>query len=159
MWIIFCFITKSVGLYATNSAETNKFILGDCKANILVVEEESTVEAIRPFWNDLPNLKKIIVWGEKKSDILYSNLVLRWEDVMSLGDDLDDDPLLERQKNMAINQCCVLIYTSGTTGNPKGNAIMLWQVVHVALINLWYPSYIPNRCYRVIAWRLYFRKT
>ena len=80
------------------------------------------VEAIRPFWNDLPNLKKIVVWGEKKSDTLYSNLVLRWEDIMDLGNDFDDDPLVARQKNMAINQCCILIYTSGTTGNPKGNA-------------------------------------
>ena len=79
------------------------------------------VEAIRPFWNELPNLKKIIVWGEKESETLYSNLVLRWEDVMSLGNDLDDKQLLERWKNMAINQCCILIYTSGTTGNPKGN--------------------------------------
>ena len=111
---------QSVGLYATNSAETNKFILEDCKANVLVVEEEAMVEAIRPFWNELPNLKKIIVWGEKESETLYSNLVLRWEDVMSLGNDLDDKPLLERWKNMAINQCCILIYTSGTTGNPKG---------------------------------------
>ena len=85
-----------------------------------MVEEEAMVEAIRPFWNNLPNLKRIIVWGEKRSKTLYSNLVLRWEDVMKMGNDLDDDPILLRQKNMAINQCCVLIYTSGTTGNPKG---------------------------------------
>ena len=65
-------------MYATNSAETNKFILEDCKANILVVEEESMVEAIRPFWNDLPNLKKIIVWGEQRSKTLYSNLVFQF---------------------------------------------------------------------------------
>ena len=113
-----------MGLYATNNAETNKFILEDCKANILVIEDEKSAEAILPLWAGLPNLKKIIVWGTKTSDNLYNDKIQRWEDMMELGIDQDlqerDVPILKRQENMAINQCCVLIYTSGTTGNPKG---------------------------------------
>jgi long-chain-fatty-acid--CoA ligase ACSBG len=84
------------------------------------------VNAIKPYWNKLSELKKIVVWGEKISDSLYSNDILRWEDVMNLGmvESLFNFPVLDRQKNMAINQCCVLIYTSGTTGNPKGAKIV-----------------------------------
>ena len=93
----------------------------DCKANILVVEEERTVNAILPYWDQLPHLKKIIIWGDKSSETLYSNDVLRWENVMQLGMEENNFSVLERQNGMAINQCCVLIYTSGTTGNPKGN--------------------------------------
>ena len=80
------------------------------------------MNAIKPYWNELLELKKIVVWGEKISDSLYSNDILRWDDVMKLGnvEKLYNFPIIERQKNMAINQCCVLIYTSGTTGNPKG---------------------------------------
>ena len=63
------------------------------------------------------------MWGEKSADIEYSSSILRWEDMIEMGKDYIDLPILERQKNMAINQCCVLIYTSGTTGNPKGTWI------------------------------------
>ena len=87
------------------------------------MEEERTASAILPFWNGLPYLKKIIVWGEKSADIEYSGSILRWEDMIEMGKDHIDLPIFERQKNMAINQCCVLIYTSGTTGNPKGTWI------------------------------------
>ena len=63
------------------------------------------------------------MWGEKSADIEYSSSILRWEDMIEMGKDYIDLPIFERQKNMAINQCCVLIYTSGTTGNPKGTWI------------------------------------
>ena len=108
-------------MYSTNNAEVNAFILKDCRANILVVEDERTVKAILPYWESLPHLKKIIVWGDKVLDTLYSKDILRWENVMQLGMEEQNFSVLGRQKNMAINQCCVLIYTSGTTGNPKGS--------------------------------------
>jgi long-chain-fatty-acid--CoA ligase ACSBG len=122
-------------LYGTNNAEANKFILEDCKANILVVEEERTVNAILPYWDDLPHLKKIIIWGDKVSETVYSKDVLRWENVMQLGMEENNVSVLERQKDMAINQCCVLIYTSGTTGNPKGSAKLYFVVVTSYMYN------------------------
>ena len=81
------------------------------------------MQYILPYWNSLPHLKKIVVWGDKALEDLYTKDVLRWEDLMKLGQEMNHFPVLERQKNMAINQCCVLIYSSGTTGNPKGNLI------------------------------------
>ena len=121
IFVSFSLIIQAAGLYPTNKADTNRFILEDSRANILVAEEEKTVKDILPHWKDLAHLKKIIIWGDKVSDDLYSKDVLRWEDVMKLGQEINNFPVLERQKNMAINQCCILIYTSGTTGNPKGN--------------------------------------
>lgn len=88
-------------------------------ANILVVEDEKMAKAIEPYRNQLPHLKCIIVYDGKVPE--NSNDVISWQDVMRLGkEDNDDGPMLERQKNMSINQCCILVYTSGTTGNPKG---------------------------------------
>ena len=115
---------KTVGLYPTNNAETNKFILEDCKANLLVVESKKTLDELQPYRGQLPNLKKIIVWDDEV--LMDSDDVLSWEDVIKLGmEDTKDEPVLERQRNMTINQCCVLVYTSGTTGNPKGNSIVI----------------------------------
>ena len=115
-----CLHIQAAGLYPTNSAEVNSFILGDCKANFLIVDDERTIIAIDSYLNKLPHLKKIIKWGDPISGT-YDFEVLHWDEVMALGmDDIDDEPVLSRQKSMAINQCCVLVYTSGTTGNPKG---------------------------------------
>ena len=88
-------------------------------ANILVVEDEKMARSIEPYRNQLPHLKCIVVYDGKVSE--NSNDIISWQDVMRLGkEDKDDGPVLERQRNMAINQCAVLVYTSGTTGNPKG---------------------------------------
>ena len=92
-------------------------------ANIIVVETEEMAKSIEPYKKQLPNLKYIIVYDEKVTEI--SNDIISWQDVMRLGkEDKDETQVLERQRNMAINQCCVLIYTSGTTGNPKGKTRM-----------------------------------
>ena len=110
---------QSVGLYPTNTIETNKFILNDCKANILVLDDVKMLGKVEQQRDELPYLKKIILWDEKK--IVTSTLVLNWDDVMKLGaENTDSESIDERQTQMAINQCCVLSYTSGTTGNPKG---------------------------------------
>ena len=45
-------------------------------------------------------------------------------------DDMNDEPVLSRQKSMAINQCCVLVYTSGTTGNPKGKCYVDFDTIY-----------------------------
>ena len=107
------------------NAETILFILEDCKANLLIVDDEKTLKSLYPYWSQLPNLKKIIKWGDPILEtVTYSENVLHWTDVMRQGlDDEDNDVMLKRHKNMAINQCCSLIYTSGTTGNPKGKII------------------------------------
>jgi hypothetical protein len=53
-------VFQAVGLYPTNSSSVNKFILQDCCANILIVEEEKGVNKILSMKKDLPDLKKIV---------------------------------------------------------------------------------------------------
>ena len=127
------------------NADTILFILEDCKANLLIVEDEKTLKALYPYWSQLPNLKKIIKWGDPILEtVTYSENVLHWTDVMRLGmEDEDDEAMLERHKNMAINQCCSLIYTSGTTGNPKGKNVK--KVNELENINVANHS-LPNLC-------------
>ena len=111
-------------MYPTNSPETNKFILNDCKANIVVVENASMMEQILKFKSDLPELRVIIQWSGTTSD--SSSDVMSWKSVMEVGTkNLDNKPVEERHLNMSINECCLLVYTSGTTGTPKGNMLFI----------------------------------
>ena len=91
----------------------------DCKANILVVEDEKMAKTILPHMGKLPHLKKIIQWTGSPSGL--NSDVISWDDAMKIGaEDTNDQPVLKRHSTMAINECCLLVYTSGTTGNPKG---------------------------------------
>jgi long-chain-fatty-acid--CoA ligase ACSBG len=121
------------GLYPTNNAETNKFILEDCMANILVVEDEKMAKSIEPYRNQLPNLKCIIVYDGKVPE--NSNDIISWQDLMRIGkEDTNDDAVLERQRRMAVNECAILVYTSGTTGNPKGVMLSHDNVIWTAKV-------------------------
>jgi len=110
---------KAVGLYPTNSADANKFIINDCECNILVVEDVKALEKMWSIRNDLQTVKKIVVYNDTPDKDKYPD-VLNWAELMEIGKEQTESDLKERLENIAINQCCTLVYTSGTTGNPKG---------------------------------------
>lgn len=106
------------GLYPTNSAETNRYIINDARCQILVVEDETYLKRLYPMRNEFRYLKKIVQYtGVPSSE--YPD-VLSWSQLIDLGLSLPEEPLEGRISQQAINQCCTLVYTSGTTGNPKG---------------------------------------
>ena len=74
--------SQAVGLYPTNNVETNKYILEDCKANILVVEDEKMAKSILPHMGELPHLKKIVQWTGSSSSL--NSDVITWDDVMKM---------------------------------------------------------------------------
>ena len=112
----------ATGIYATNSPQACKYIAKDCKANIIVVEDDKQLQKFLPMVSELPDLKAIIQYdGSKpKADDSVSIPILSWEEMTEIGAKETDDELERRLKAIAINQCCHLCYTSGTTGSPKG---------------------------------------
>ena len=113
------YFQQAVGLYPTNSAEANKFIINDCECNILVVDDEKSLEKMWSLRNELPSVKRIVMYLGKPDKNIYPD-VLSWDELIALGKNQTGEGLEERLANIAINQCCTLVYTSGTTGNPKG---------------------------------------
>ena len=87
-----------MGLYPTNSAEANKFIINDCECNILVVEDVKTLQKLWSIRNEFSNLKKIIVYNETVDKYQYPD-VLSWQDLMQIGKQQkeDENQLLELQ--------------------------------------------------------------
>lgn len=108
----------AVGIYTTNSPEACQYVADNCKANIIVVENQKQLQKILQIEDKLPHLKAIVQYKDalkEKRPNLYS-----WAEFMELGRDEPDAPLDAIISNQKPNQCCTLIYTSGTTGQPKG---------------------------------------
>ncbi|NXU52153.1 ACBG2 ligase, partial [Turnix velox] len=108
----------AVGIYTTNSPEACHYVAENCRANVVVVENQKQLQKILEIQDKLPHLKAIIQYGEElkeKRPNLYS-----WSEFMELGKDYPDDLLQKIIQSQKPNQCCTLIYTSGTTGQPKG---------------------------------------
>lgn len=106
----------AAGIYPTNSAEACKYVLANCKANIVLVEDEKQLAKILQVKDSLPELKQIVQYTGKPS----APGVLSWEELLDIGDGESDRLLEERISQLAPNLCCHLVYTSGTTGPPKG---------------------------------------
>ena len=106
----------ATGIYPTNSPEACKYVLANCKANIVVVEDDKQLAKILNVKDSLPELKHIVQYTGNPS----VEGVLSWREVIDLGAAEYEDELESRISNQAPNMCCHLVYTSGTTGPPKG---------------------------------------
>uniref|UniRef100_A0ABM5EXM3 Long-chain-fatty-acid--CoA ligase ACSBG1 n=1 Tax=Pogona vitticeps TaxID=103695 RepID=A0ABM5EXM3_9SAUR len=95
------------GIYTTSSPEACHYIAHDCRANIIVVENQKQLDKI-----------------------------MQMDKFMELGHEVEDETLDAIIKSQRPNQCCVLIYTSGTTGKPKGAMLshdnITWTSAHAS---------------------------
>ncbi|XP_068722136.1 long-chain-fatty-acid--CoA ligase ACSBG2-like isoform X1 [Montipora capricornis] len=109
----------AAGIYATNTPEACHYVAENCKANVIVVENDNQLKKILQVWDRLPHLKAVVQYtGEIKGEKPAN--VYTWKEFMELSKDVPDETLQARINNLVPNKCCTLIYTSGTTGNPKG---------------------------------------
>ncbi|CAL8306728.1 unnamed protein product [Lota lota] len=108
----------AVGIYTTNSAEACQYVAENCKANVIVVENNKQLQKILQVQDQLPHLKAIIQYKDELKEKKPN--VYTWAEFMELGRDEPDTLLDHVISSQKPNQCCTLIYTSGTTGQPKG---------------------------------------
>ena len=112
------------------SPDACKYIADNCRANVIVVEDNKQLEKILAVKNELPQLKAIVQYTGtpyvKHQEEHSEKLVYSWQEFLDIGSSNNkEEPTLrkeldDRLSKIAVNQCCALIYTSGTTGQPKG---------------------------------------
>jgi len=119
-----------VGVYTTNGPEACKYVAEHSDAEVIVVENKTHLKKYLQVWNELPNIKYIIVYNDTLPADLPANRraqVLTFEDVLKIGarfaKDSKNETLQARKEKQKPGNCCTLVYTSGTTGLPK--AVML----------------------------------
>ncbi|XP_044294935.1 long-chain-fatty-acid--CoA ligase ACSBG1 isoform X1 [Varanus komodoensis] len=122
------------GIYTTSSPEACHYIAQDCRANIIVVENQRQLDKIMQIWDRLPHLKAVVMY--KGPVLLKCPNLYTMDDFMELGNTVQDEELDAVINAQEPNQCCVLIYTSGTTGKPKGVMLshdnITWTSAHAS---------------------------
>lgn len=104
----------SVGIYPTNTPEEVEYVLNDCKARLVIVEDKEQLDKVLEVRGNCSQLNEVYV--------MQADFDLP-EGVLPLSD-LTAAPDLTRVRASADavtpDDLLTLIYTSGTTGEPKG---------------------------------------
>lgn len=82
------------GLYLTNNDETNAYILNDCKANIVVCEDENAAGRVSALKGAIPTLKRVVQCKNRNDGQLQGDVV-SFESLLKIG----------RQLKVMIKRC------------------------------------------------------
>lgn len=115
----------SNGVYTTDSAEQLAYLVNDSDSAFLFVENDEQLDKYMAVRDQVPTLKKVIVFDRKGLRDFQDPMVMFLDELYELGNGIAD---AEEQFSASIEQSRpddirMLIYTSGTTGAPKGAMI------------------------------------
>lgn len=136
-WVITQFATAKAGIVMVNinpayRTHELEYALRQSEAQaLLLLDRFKTSDYVQMFYEVCPEAKesKLGQISSQKLPFLKTAVLLRgerqpgmytWDEVMKMGDGLQDDVLLERQENLDFDDPINIQYTSGTTGFPKG---------------------------------------
>jgi len=107
-----------VPVYATNSAEEAKYVLGHSSARGCFVGTREQLERVLKVKPELPKLEFIVVFDPTGTD---DPNVLTFSGALEKGREHDHSEEFEKRiRAIEPNDLATIIYTSGTTGPPKG---------------------------------------
>jgi long-chain acyl-CoA synthetase len=115
----------SNGVYTTDSAEQLAYLVNDSGSAFLFVENDEQLDKYLTVRDQVPTLKKVIVFDRKGLRDFQDPMVMFLDELYELGNGIAD---AEEQFSASIamsqpDDIRMLIYTSGTTGAPKGAMI------------------------------------
>ncbi|MFN3712727.1 MAG: AMP-dependent synthetase/ligase [Alcanivoracaceae bacterium] len=115
----------SNGVYTTDSAEQLAYLINDSGSAFLFVENDEQLDKYLTIRDQVPTLKKVIVYDRKGLRNFSDPMVMFFDELIALGESIAD---AEERYAASIaasqpDEIRMLIYTSGTTGAPKGAMI------------------------------------
>ena len=115
----------SSGVYTTDSAAQLAYLINDSESAFLFVENDEQLDKYLTVRDQVPTLKKVIVFDRKGLRNFSDPMVMFLDELMSLGESAADAEARFAASIAASqpDEIRMLIYTSGTTGAPKGAMI------------------------------------
>jgi long-chain acyl-CoA synthetase len=118
-----CCGAATSGVYATNAWQQVEYVVENSESKFFFVENEEQLDKWLRFKDNVPNLKKVIVWDTEGLRQFKDPMVMTFDELIEAGRRAaadHPDMFLERIRTIEPQDLSVLIYTSGTTGPPKG---------------------------------------
>nr|WP_219821670.1 long-chain fatty acid--CoA ligase [Sneathiella aquimaris] len=123
---ILCAGGVSSGVYTTDSASQVEYLCKDSTTRYFIAENEEQLDKILEVRDNLPELRKIIVFDMDGLRELDDEMVISIDELYDLGNayhaenpDFWENAISQSKPD----DLAILIYTSGTTGPPKGAMI------------------------------------
>ena len=118
-----CCGAATTGVYATNAWQQVQYVVENSEAKIFFVENEEQLDKWLHFKDQVPKLKKVVVWDTEGLRHFKDPIVMTFEELVESGSKLaaeHPEMFAERIAQIEPDDLSALIYTSGTTGPPKG---------------------------------------
>jgi len=125
----------SVGVYSTNAWPQVEYVVQDSESVFFFVENEEQLDKWFSFRDNVPKLKKVIVWDLEGLKHFKDPMVMAYDELLELGCEVaEKEPKLFENRTATVgpDDLSVLIYTSGTTGPPKGAMLTHMNVIWTA---------------------------
>jgi long-chain acyl-CoA synthetase len=113
----------SNGIYPTDAASQVHYLCEDSGTSILFVEDDEQLDKALEVRENLPRLRRIVVFDMDGLRDLRDPMVMSLDDLRRSGREynaLHAGDLEERVEQVKPEDLAILVYTSGTTGKPKG---------------------------------------
>ena len=113
----------SNGIYPTDAATQVHYLCEDSRTSVLFVEDDEQLDKALEVRDQLPLLRKIVVFDMKGLRDLQHPDVIGIDALRQLGRDYNAAHPGELERRVAAcrpEDVAILVYTSGTTGKPKG---------------------------------------
>src|SRR5581483_1148258 len=120
---VLCAAGISTGIYPTDSPAQVEYLVNDCDAKYLFVEDEEQLDKILAVRERTPGLRKIIVFDTEGLRGFTDPQVMSLGELTALGERHAREHPQEWESRIALPQpgdVAIIVYTSGTTGPAKG---------------------------------------
>ena len=113
----------SVGIYPTSSTDQVSYILNDSGSAYLFVEDEEQLDKFLERRDQLPAIRKVIVFDMEGLRHFRDPMVISYDDLLQMGEAYEAAHPKAWEELVPVaqpGQAAIFVYTSGTTGPPKG---------------------------------------
>lgn len=137
----------TVGVYSTNAWPQVEYVVQNSDSKFFFVENEEQLDKWLHFRDNVPHLKKVIVWDLEGLRHFEDPMVMTYEEMREMGKaeiEKAPDRFEKRMETVDLEDLSMLIYTSGTTGPPKGAMLthknLMWMGETLTAVNPMYDT-------------------